>query len=98
RDEIEAALDIRQANLLIAENRKRFPDFVLNNKTSGILNILLGNAPDAYQSTLKIVGMGGSVPVGLAQLQKAAQAESPFQQECKLLLLIAKSYILKDHD
>ena len=98
KDDIGAALRIRQARILIVENQSRFPSFLLNNKTAGILNIILGNVPEAYQPVMDMVGMGGSIPLGLSQLKKVAQLDSPFRQECQMLRLVAEASVLNDRE
>ena len=44
----QAIYDISKSYSLLQENKKKYPDFILNNKGLGIINIFLGSIPDEY--------------------------------------------------
>jgi len=69
-----AAMEIRKANNLLLENKKKFPNFILNDKGLGLINTVLGNLPDgALKSALSTFGIKGNTQTGLAMLDKLAE-------------------------
>jgi hypothetical protein len=82
---VAAAWDFRKAYLQFRSNAKKYPDFIPNRKTLGVMQVLLGSVPDEYKWFLNIVGLGGNTVAGLTNLQKAAQEPNLFQNEAKLL-------------
>ncbi len=60
--------------------------FVAFNKPRGVINILLGLAPDSYKWVLRIMGLNGSVEEGLKQLQILAQSQTPLAREANFIL------------
>ena len=44
-EEWSAALSLRRAYLIIDENMERYPDFIPQNKTLGLLHLLIGSVP-----------------------------------------------------
>jgi hypothetical protein len=78
--------DIKQAYSLLENNQRRFPDFVANKKSLGILHALVGNIPDEFQWVVRTAGgMRGDVQQGLreieAVLQYARSQEYLFEEE-----------------
>ncbi|GGE58091.1 hypothetical protein EV200_103326 [Pedobacter psychrotolerans] len=68
-----AAMEIKKANSLLQENRKKFPDFQLNFKGLGLINAVLGNLPDgALKTTLSTFGIKGNLQNGLDMFEKLA--------------------------
>ncbi|MEZ4894712.1 MAG: hypothetical protein R2778_17075 [Saprospiraceae bacterium] len=68
-DELACLNDVKQAYALLEENNRRFPDFMANKKSLGVLHALVGNVPDEYRWTVRLLsGMRGSIEEGLAEL------------------------------
>ncbi|WP_439882983.1 tetratricopeptide repeat protein [Pontibacter sp. MBLB2868] len=84
-NKLSAAWDIRQAYLQYDANAKKYPEFIPNKKTLGVLQVLIGSVPDKYKWFLNIIGMKGSVRVGMANLRAAAFNSNPFQEEAKVI-------------
>lgn len=94
-----ALLEMRKAYKLLQENQQRFPDFVANKKTLGMLHVLLSTIPDKYRWGLRIFGMEGNLEKGKSQLQEilahSARHHFVFHDETvmlysALLLLVEK--------
>lgn len=69
-DYISCLSDVKLAYALLEENERRFPDFVANKKSLGVLHALVGNVPDDYRWALRLLGgMRGSIHQGLAELE-----------------------------
>ena len=68
-DYLSSLSDIKLAYALLEENERRFPDFVANKKSLGVLHALVGNVPDDYRWVVRLLGgMTGNVSQGLAEL------------------------------
>ncbi len=62
--------DIKIGYALLEENQRRFPDFMANKKSLGVLHILVGNVPDDYRWALRLFGgMRGNIGQGMAELE-----------------------------
>ncbi len=66
-----AALEINRAYRYITENRERFPEFVPNLNTLGVMHIVVGLVPDQYHWILSVLSMEGTIEQGRAELYKA---------------------------
>jgi len=70
-DFMTALSDIKQAYALLEENQRRFPDFIANKKSLGVMHALVGNVPDEYKWAVRAVGgMSGSTAQGLRELEE----------------------------
>lgn len=56
------------ANKLIQKNSVAYPTFILNEKLSGLINVVVGSIPPQYQWLNNLAGIRGSVKVGVDQL------------------------------
>jgi hypothetical protein len=54
----------------IKENKKKFPKFVLNDKSLGLVNIAIGSIPKSYNWTLTILNLKGNSKLGNYQLEQ----------------------------
>jgi tetratricopeptide (TPR) repeat protein len=64
------AMGIRKAFQLLEENTHRFPSYLPTYKGMGLLHTLVGTVPDNYQWAAKLMGVGGTVPQGMAELKR----------------------------
>ncbi|WP_129717094.1 tol-pal system YbgF family protein [Pedobacter sp. SYP-B3415] len=72
-----AAMEIRKANALLRENKKKFPDFPLNNKGLGLIDAVLGSMPDGtLKSALSVVGIKGNTRRGIDMMERLASTVS----------------------
>lgn len=94
-DFLAAMSDTKQAYALLTENQRRFPDFIANKKSLGIMHTLVGNVPEEYRWTLKALGgMGGTTEQGLQELEAvlAYAQKQPFAFEEEAL--VAHAFLL----
>ena len=63
-----AAYELQKAYVLLKKNEKLFPEFVLNKKPLGILNILISSIPQEYSWILNIVGIEANINSGFEEL------------------------------
>ncbi len=93
-----AAREINKANSLLEENSKKFPNFHLNAKGLGLINIVMGSLPEGFlKSALATFGIKGDVKIGLAMLERLAEnlpksAYEPFYEE----VVFYYTYLLND--
>ncbi len=66
-----AALEINRAYRLLTDNKEKFPGFVPNDITLGVLHIMIGMVPDNYHWVLRLINMKGSVKQGREELMNA---------------------------
>lgn len=95
-EELSAAWSLRQAYNLLEENKKNFPDFIPNNKSLGLLHILIGSIPNKYQWIVNFMGMTGSVQTGIQELKLAVDKKTDYQLESQITYIMVKAFILKD--
>ena len=94
-DFLAAMSDTKQAYALLTENQRRFPDFIANKKSLGIMHALVGNVPEEYRWTLKALGgMGGTTEQGLQELEAVREyaQKQPFAFEDEAL--VAQAFLL----
>ena len=84
---LTAAYEIQKAYSLLEENQEQFPDFKLNKKGLGLLHTLVGAIPEQYQWVLNLVGMEGSIIVGLRELKSLLKDEEMEMYHSEILFL-----------
>ncbi|MET0572668.1 MAG: tetratricopeptide repeat protein, partial [Pedobacter agri] len=93
-----AAMCIKRANSMLQDNAKKFPNFHLNLKGLGLINVVLGNMPDgALKTALSTFGIKGNMQGGLDMFEKLAQnlpksSYEPFYEE----VIFYYAYVLTD--
>ncbi|GAB3959831.1 hypothetical protein GCM10028805_56670 [Spirosoma harenae] len=92
--EISASWDVIRAYKLLAENQKRYPDFLPTYKSLGTLHIMIGSVPDNYVWVANLLGLHGNIKQGQLEV-KRAQQDSTFRLEAQLIELMVQAYVLK---
>ncbi|HET6543601.1 MAG TPA: tetratricopeptide repeat protein [Chryseolinea sp.] len=93
--EFDAALNLRQAYLTIEEIRNKFPKFKAINKTSGLLEVIIGSVPQKYNWVLSLLNMEGSTRAGLGELQAIRLSDSPLAFEASLIHALIQGFLLQ---
>ncbi|MBU6339994.1 MAG: hypothetical protein KGS48_00745 [Bacteroidetes bacterium] len=89
---LSAMSDVKQAFALLEENQRKFPDFIANKKSLGIMHAMVGNIPDDYKWAVRALGgMHGTVTQGIAELEEvlAFARKTPFLFEAETQLAYA---------
>lgn len=73
-----AGWDFRKAFLLLKENRKNHPNFILDEMMTGSLYAIIGTLPSGYKWLANILGLKGSIVEGMALLKKFTYSEDPW--------------------
>ena len=92
--ELDAALRLRQAYMIVESCKEKFPDYVAIRKTSGLLQVIIGSVPDKYRRVFSLLNMTGSVRTGLAELNEVSLTDSPLALESKILFSLIEGFIL----
>lgn len=93
--ETAAAWNVIQAYRLLEDNARRFPTFLPNRKTRGLLHVLIGSTPENYQWATRLLGLRGNVRQGLAEIQQVAQQDPVFRDEALLTAFVIQAFVLK---
>ena len=95
--EMGASWDVIRAYKLLAENQKRFPDFLPTYKSLGTLHVMIGSVPDSYGWVANLLGLHGSVRQGQRELERA-QHDPTFGLEARLIDLLVRAYVVRFTD
>lgn len=97
-DYFQAAWNLREARLAAITCHEKFPEYAPVNKTSGLINVMLGAVPDRFQWLMNLFGMQGSVYTGIQELQEATHQHDIQGLESQVLLSLIKGYVLHQRD
>lgn len=84
-----AIYELITAYNLLEDNKKKFPEFTLNNKSLGVLHTILGAVPDKFHWALNIAGLKGSVPLGFNELNIVLNDNDFVMYEQEILFLLS---------
>ena len=73
-DYLSSALDAKKASNLLKENAKKYPDFLPNQKSLGLVNFIFGSVPASVKGIARFLGINGDVATGLKQLEDVRAA------------------------
>ena len=93
--EVKGSWEIIKAYKLLEANAKEFPDFLPNQKSLGLLHILIGSTPENYQWVATLLGLKGNIKQGLAELQNVIQKDQMYSHEAQLIDYLIHAFILK---
>jgi tetratricopeptide (TPR) repeat protein len=96
--EFDAALNLRQAFHTTQEIKKRFPKFTAVNKTSGLLEVIVGSVPEKYTWVLELLNIEGSTEIGLEELETIRKSDHVLSFESELLYAVTQGFVLQRPD
>lgn len=91
--ENKAAWDFIQANKLLKENVKLFPNFTPQQKSLGLIHIIIGSIPESYTWITNLMGLRGNVQNGQEELDRAIK-DTIFGIEAQFYKFYVQSYLL----
>ena len=68
KEYLQATYELQKAYRLLEKNTEKFPNFFLNDKSLGVLHILIGSIPKSYSWITNIIGVEGTVSSGFSKL------------------------------
>jgi tetratricopeptide (TPR) repeat protein len=88
---------------LLEKNQKKFPDFMPNKMSLGVLHAIVGTIPDKYKWGLKLIsGMNGTIEQGQAEIEAviryAKTNDFVFEQEAVVLYAFLMLHVSKQND
>lgn len=96
-DNWNAVWDFRRAYLLLAENKKRFPDFQETDIFLGASEAIISTIPSGYKWISELLGLHGDMKRGMQRLGKQVLTrKSPFAVEGNLYYIFLKNYLEND--
>ncbi len=69
-DYYTAFFEIKKAYKYLQENDKKFPSFVANKKSLGLIHSLIGTVPDSYKWAASFLGFTGTISQGIGELNE----------------------------
>lgn len=61
--------EVKRAHKFLKTNQAAFPNFEPNNKSLGLMEIMVGTLPDKYQWGAKLLGFSGNLEAGFKKLE-----------------------------
>jgi TolA-binding protein len=96
--EFDAATNLRQSYQTTQEVKKRFPKFRAINKTSGLLDVIIGSVPEKYDWILALLNMEGNVDAGMQELEGVQSSDHVLAFEASLLKALTLGFVLQKTD
>lgn len=97
---VTAFNEVRKAFLMLEENDRKFPFFIANKKSLGMLHAIVGAIPDKYKWGVSILGMDGTIDQGMFELESVINYSKTntflFTQEAYLYYAFLSLYLQKD--
>src|ERR1700744_2909898 len=64
-----SAFDAKKANGLLKDNNQKSPDFLPNQKSLALVNVIFGSIPASFKGITSFLGMKGNAQTGIRQLE-----------------------------
>ncbi len=95
---ITAIREVNNAYQLLTENQKKYPDFIANKKTLGILHALIGTIPSELRWGAKLLSMNGSIAQGRQEIEEVVDYANAhpgfvFEEETLVMYSFALLYL-----
>ena len=74
---VNAVFEFRAAYQLLKINDKKFPHFLPNKKSLGMLQAVLGTVPESYKWILNVIGMSGDLNDGMKNIKDFLDQKEP---------------------
>lgn len=86
--------EVKSAFDLLEKNQKKFPGFVPNKMTLGMMHALVGTIPDSYKWGVKLIsGLNGTVPQGMREIEEVLTYAKTHDFEFHREALVAYSFL-----
>lgn len=96
-DYLSAVFEVKRAYSMLLDNQKKFPDFLPNKKSLGLLHTIFGAVPDKYKFGAKLLGLKGSIAQGLQEINSVLQDSTfQFKEETVIMYTLLMLHLQKD--
>lgn len=92
--EVKGAWNLIKASKLLESNAKKYPNFIPQQKSLGLIHIMVGSIPQNFLWVAKLLGLKGSVKNGLQELKNVSKNEPRYAIEANVMYYLAHAYIL----
>lgn len=92
--EVKGAWNLIKASKLLENNAKKFPNFIPQQKSLGLIHIMAGSLPQSFLWVAKLLGLKGSVKNGLQELKNVSKNEPRYAIEANVMYYLTHAYIL----
>ena len=84
----------------LEQNKEKYPEFILNYKGLGLLNMLLSSVPDKHQYLLNIFGMQGDMNLGIDYLNRILDdsTKKTYHNEIIFMMSFIQLHVSNDED
>lgn len=94
---IGAVFEVKKAYSMLLDNQRKFPEFKPNIKSLGLLHTLFGAVPDKYKLGVKLLGLKGSIPLGLSELNLVIKDTTfQFREESIIMYTLLLLHLQQD--
>lgn len=69
-DYMSSAADLKKARGLLNDNAEKYPDFLPDQKSLALINVVFGSLPPNLRGIAKFLGMSGNIQAGYSELEK----------------------------
>jgi len=69
-DYMSSATDLKKARGLLKDNAEKYPDFLPNQKSLALIDVVFGSLPTNLRGIAKLFGMSGNIQTGYSELEK----------------------------
>ena len=69
-DYYTAFFEIKKAYKQLQDNQEKFPGFVANKKSLGLIHALIGTVPDSYKWAASFLGFNGTIAQGIGEINQ----------------------------
>ncbi|HET8829460.1 MAG TPA: tetratricopeptide repeat protein [Pelobium sp.] len=69
QDFMSSGFDVKKAANLLSENQKKYPSFLPNRKSSGLIDVILGSIPSNMKGIASTFGFSGNADKGIKTLE-----------------------------
>lgn len=95
--------EVKSAYKQLNKNRKKFPNFIANQKSIGILHAMIGTVPDNYKWGVKLLGgMSGTIEQGRGEIEAvldyAERHDFIFEEETLVMYAFLLLYLKNQDD
>ncbi|MEJ7694221.1 tetratricopeptide repeat protein [Daejeonella sp.] len=80
QDYMSSGLDIKRADNLLSENAAKYPSFLPNKKSAGLIDVIFGSLPSNLKGVFSTFGIKGNAITGIRTLESLATTlpQSPY--------------------
>jgi len=69
-DYMSSATDLKKARGLLKDNAEKYPDFLPNQKSLALIDVVFGSLPSNLKGIAKFLGMSGNIQTEYSELEK----------------------------